>query len=130
MKADSLLSWDKTELANILAEKEADEQDLVEALPEISKAGALEESVLDDYIEGNWKFILSCYDVEELTAWIEEKDYEAEWERWKDECAEAEQEYTDYMNDEYYWSIIDFFFSLRDMDLAEQRGYPSKFRKS
>lgn len=130
MIADTLLTWDRTELANILADKVADAEDLIEALPGIETAGALEESILDDYIESEWKAVLSVFDVEELNGWIEEKDYEAEWEQWKNECIEEEQEYTEYMNDEYYWAIIDFFFRLRNMDLAEQRGYPSKFRKS
>lgn len=130
MIADTLLTWDKTELANILADKVADADDLIEALPGIETAGALEESILDDFIQSDWKAVLSVFDVEELNEWIEVKDYEAEWEQWRNECIEEDHEYTEYMNEEYYWAIIDFFFRLRNMDLAEQRGYPSKFRKS
>lgn len=33
MIADTLLNWDKTELANILADKLADADDLIEAFP-------------------------------------------------------------------------------------------------
>lgn len=130
MIADTLLIWDKTELANILAEKMADAEDLIEALPSIEKIGTLEERVLDDYIESNWQLILSCFDVEELNEWIEEKDYEAEWEQWENECVERDQEYAEVMDDEYFWSLLEFMYSFRNLDLAEQRGYESKFRKS
>lgn len=130
MIADTLLTWDKTELANILADKVADAEDLIEALPGIETAGALEESILDDFIQTDWKAVLSVFDVEELNGWIEEKDYEAEWEHWRNECIEDDYEYTEYKNEEYCWALIDFFFSLRNMDLAEQRGYPPKWRKS
>lgn len=130
MIADTLLNWDKTELANILADKLTDADDLIEAFPSIEKASHMEESILEDFIQSNWKLILSSIDVEELNEWIEEKDYEEEWERWKNECIEEDYEYAEYRNEEYCWALIDFFFSLRNMDLAEQRGYPSKFRKS
>ena len=130
MIADTLLNWDKTELANILAEKMADAEDLIEALPSIETIGTLEESVLDDYIESNWKLILSCFDVDELNEWIEEKDYEAEWENWENECIEEDHEYTEYKNDEYWWSFLELMFSFRVMDLAERWGHPLKWRKS
>ena len=130
MIADTLLNWDKTELANILADIMADPEDLIEALPGIEMVGTLEESVLDDYIDSNWKLLLSCFEVDELTTWIEEKDYEAEWEQWENECVEREQEYAEAMDDEYYWSLLEFMYSFRNLDLAEQRGYESKFRKS
>ena len=130
MKADLLLNWDKTDLANFLAEKEADAEDLVEALPEIRKAGPMEESVLDDYIQSNWKHILSSFDIEDLAEWVKAKDDEAEWEQWKDECAEQDHDYTEYMNDEYWWSFFELMFSFRSLDLAERHGYLLKFRKS
>ena len=47
MIADTLLNWDKTELANILADKMADAEDLVEAFPSIEKASTIEEDILD-----------------------------------------------------------------------------------
>ena len=130
MIADTLLNWDKAELANILANKVADADDLIEAIPSIEKPGAMEESVLDDYIQSNWKIILSCFDVEELTAWIDEKDYEAEWEQWKNECVEQEEEYAECMNDLYYMSIVELMYSFMTLDLVERWGYMSKFRKS
>ena len=130
MIADTLLNWDRAELANILAEREADAEDLIEALPEIEKVGALEEGVLDDYIQSNWKLILSCFDIDELQEWIEEKDEEEEWENWKNECVEEDHEYTEYKNDEYFWSFLEFMFKFRSLDLAERWGYMSKFRKS
>ena len=130
MIADTLLNWDKTELANILADKMADADDLVEAFPSIEKASTIEEDILEDFIQSNWKLILSGFDVEELNEWIEEKDYEEEWERWKNECIEEDQEYAEYKNDEYWWSFLELMFSFRDMDLAERWGHPPKWRKS
>ena len=69
MIADTLLNWDKTELANILAEKMADAEDLIEALPGIEMVGTLEESILDDYIDSNWKLLLSCFEQTKNTNW-------------------------------------------------------------
>ncbi len=130
MIADTLLNWDKTELANILADKMADADDLVEAFPSIEKASSIEEDILEDFIQSNWKLILSSFDVEELNEWIEEKDYEEEWERWKNECIEEDQEYAEYKNDDYWWSFLELMFSFRVMDLAERWGHPPKWRKS
>lgn len=130
MIADTLLNWDKTELANILADKLADADDLVEAFPAIEKASNIEEGILEDFIQSNWKLILSGFDVDELLEWIEEKDYEEEWERWKNECIEEDQEYAEYKNDEYWWSFLELMFSFRVMDLAERWGHPPKWRKS
>lgn len=130
MIADTLLNWDKTELANILADTMADAEDLIEAFPAIEKASFVEESILEDFIQSNWKLILSSFEVEELNEWIEMKDYEEEWERWKNECIEEDQEYAEYMNDEYWWSFLELMFSFRVMDLAERWGHPSKWRKS
>jgi len=130
MIADTLLNWDKTELANILADKMADADDLVEAFPSIEKASTIEEDILEDFIQSNWKLILSGFDVEELNEWIEEKDYEEEWERWKNECIEEDQEYAEYKNDEYWWSFLELMFSFRVMDQPEKWGHPPKWRKS
>ena len=130
MIADTLLNWYKTELANILADKLADADDLVEAFPSIEKASTIEEDILEDFIQSNWKLILSSFDVEELNEWIEEKDYEEEWERWKNECIEEDQEYAEYKDDEYWWSFLELMFSFRVMDLAERWGHPPKWRKS
>ena len=130
MIADTLLNWDKTELANILADKLADADDLVEAFPSIEKASTIEEDILEDFIQSNWKLILSSFDVEELNEWIEEKDYEEEWDCWKNECIEEDQEYAEYKDDEYWWSFLELMFSFRVMDLAERWGHPPKWRKS
>ena len=122
MIADTLLNWEKTELANILADSMADAEDLIDALPEIEKVGALEESILDDFIESNWKLILSNFDIDELTEWIEEKDYEEERERWKNECEEKDYEYAEYKKEEYYWSFVEVLFSLKNLALAKRWG--------
>ena len=130
MIADTLLISDKTELANILADKVADADDLIEALPEIETAGALEESILNDFIQYNWKAVLSIFDVEELNWWIEEKDYEAEWEQWMNECAEEEYELQEYLEEEYYLEFIEKMEQFRYKDPAERWGHPPKWRKS
>ena len=73
MIADTLLNWEKAELANILADKMADAEDLVEAFPAIEKASFIEESILEDFIQINWKLILTGFDADELLEWIEER---------------------------------------------------------
>ena len=129
MIADTLLNWDKAELATILAERLADAEDLIEAFPSIDKPCGMEEEILPDFIEQNWKMILHDFDVQELEEWIAEKEYEESWENWKNECIEEEHEYYEYKMEEYCWELINFAFSLRCRDLAEERGYFSIFRK-
>jgi len=130
MIADTLFNWDKAELANILAERLVDAEDLIEAFPSIEKPCGMEEEILPDFIEQNWKMILHDYDITELEMWIAEKEYEESWENWKNECAEQDQEYEEYKLEEYCWSIIEIALSFRVMDLAEQWGHPPKWRKS
>ena len=130
MIADTLLNWDKAELASIIAERLADAEDLIEAFPSIEKPCGMEEEILPDFIEQNWKMILHDYDVQELEEWIADKEYEESWENWKNECAEQEHEYEEYKLDDYCWSVIELMLSFRVMDLAEQWGHPPKWRKS
>ncbi len=130
MIADTLLNWDKAELAVILAERLADAEDLMEAFPSIEKPCVMEEEILPDFIEQNWKMILHDYDIQELEGWIAEKEYEESWENWKNDCAEQDYEYEEYKLDEYCWSIIEIALNFRVMDLAEQWGHPPKWRKS
>ena len=126
MIADTLLNWDKAELAVILAERLADAEDLMEAFPSIEKPCVMEEEILPDFIEQNWKMILHDCDIQELEGRIAEKEYEESWENWKNDCAEQDHEYTEYMNDEYFWSIIALVDQFRYNDLAERWGYPPK----
>ena len=130
MIADTLLNWDKAELASIIAERLADAEDLIEAFPSIDKPCGMEEEILPDFIEQNWKMILHGFDVQVLEEWIAEKEYEESWENWKNECAEQEHEYEEYKLDDYCWSVIELMLSFRVMDLAEQWGHPPKWRKS
>ena len=124
------MNWDKAELAVILAERLADAEDLMEAFPSIEKPCVMEEEILPDFIEQNWKMILHDYDIQELEGWIAEKEYEESWENWKNDCAEQDYEYEEYKLDEYCWSIIEIALNFRVMDLAEQWGHPPKWRKS
>lgn len=130
MIADTLLNWDKAELASIIAERLADAEDLIEAFPSIEKPCGMEEDILPDFIEQNWKMILHDFDVQELEEWIADKEYEESWENWKDECAEQDHDYAEYKNDEYLWSFLELMYSFRVMDLAERWGHPPKWRKS
>lgn len=129
MIADTLLNWGKAELACILAEHLADAEDLIEAFPSIDKPCGVEEEILPDFIEQNWKMILHEYDIQELEGWVEEKEYEEQWETWRNECLEEDHEYDEYKMEEYCWELISFAFSLRCKDFAEERGYFSKFRQ-
>ena len=51
MKADELLVWEKIDLANMLAERLADAEDLLEAMPELQRVTEFEAGRLDDYID-------------------------------------------------------------------------------
>jgi hypothetical protein len=130
MIADTLLNWDRAELASILAERLADAEDLIEAFPSIDKPCGMEEAILPDFIEQNWKMILHDFDIQELEEWIADKEYEESWENWKNECVEQDHEYEEYKLDEYCWSVIELMLNFRVMDLAEQWGHPPKWRKS
>ena len=126
MIADTLLNWDKAELAGIIAERLADAEDLIEAFPSIEKPCGMEEDILPDFIEQNWKMILHDFDVQELEEWIADKEYEESWENWKNECVEQDHEYEEYKLEEYCWSIIDLVDQFRYNDLAERWGYQPK----
>ncbi|MBQ6576434.1 MAG: hypothetical protein IJL91_01625 [Bacteroidales bacterium] len=126
MIADTLLNWDKAELASIIAERLADAEDLIEAFPSIEKPCGMEEDILPDFIEQNWKMILHDFDVQELEEWIADKEYEESWENWKNECVEQDHEYEEYKLEEYCWSIIDLVDQFRYNDLAERWGYQPK----
>lgn len=129
MIADTLSNWDKAQLASILAEM-TDAEDLIEAFPSIDMPGSMEEEMLPDFIEQNWEMILRDYDVQELQAWVEEKEDDEQWEAQDNEHEVEVHEYCEYMTDEYYWDLIDFAFRLRCKDLAEERGFFSRFWRS
>lgn len=134
MKADKLLVWEKVELADFLAERLADAEDLLEALPEIGQVTGLEAGELDGYIDRNWQDFLSGFDPEELCQWVEDKELEEEyeniWEEYRNDSLEYDHELTEFMNAEYCFSVIDAAKVFRSLDLAEQLGYPSRFDKS
>ena len=126
MKADDLFSWDRAELARILAEEFCDAEDLVEAIPSAARVGQFEEELLPEYIESNWMLILPSFDVEDLNEWLEEKDAEKQWEDWKNEVKMAEEEYNEQLEEDYYWQIVYLAEMLQTTDLAGMRGYPPK----
>lgn len=126
MKADDLFSWDRAELARILAEEFCDAEDLVEAIPSAARVGQFEEELLPEYIESNWMLILPSFDVEDLNKWLEEKDAEKQWEDWKNEVKMAEEEYNEQLEEDYYWQIVYLAEMLQTTDLAGMRGYPPK----
>lgn len=134
MKAEELLVWEKAELAETLAERLADAEDLLESHPELKQITGLEAGELEGYIDHNWQVFLSCFDPEELCQWVEEKELEEEceniWEEYRNDFLEYDHELTEYMNAEYCFSVIDAAQVFRSLDLAEQLGYPSRFSKS
>lgn len=134
MKAEELFVWEKAELAETLAERLADAEDLLESHPELKQITGLEAGELDGYIDRNWQSFLSGFDPEELCQWVEDKEleekYENIWEEYKNDSLEYDHELTEFMNAEYCFSVIDAAKVFRSLDLAEQLGYPSRFNKS
>ena len=116
------MPWDRAELARMLAEREADAEDLVEAFPAIRTAATMEAEMLPEYIEQNWRQILHDYDIRDLDWWMEEKREDERWNRWYDEILEEENAYAEYRNDEYERAILDLMLSFRDCtDLVEKK---------
>ena len=130
MTLESLHKWEKAELANILADKFADAEDLIEALPGIEIIGAMEEDLLDDFIQHNWRLILFCFDLDDIDEWIEQKDLEGEWERMDNEFLEEDYEYAEYKDEDYCRSLIEFVRSFCEIDPIERWGGHSRFSKS
>lgn len=130
MKADNLFSWDRAELARILADNLCDAEDLVEAIPSAAKVGQFEEDLLPEYIESNWMMILHNFDLFELNEWLQEKDYEKQWENWREEVDMDWAEYHEQLEEDYFRQIIFLADMFRTMDLAGMRGYPPKQVKS
>ncbi len=130
MKADNLFSWDRAELARILADNLCDAEDLVEAIPSAAKVGQFEEDLLPEYIESNWMMIIHNFDLYELNEWLQEKDYEKQWENWREEVDMDWAEYYEQLEEDYFRQIIFLADMFRTMDLAGMRGYPPKQVKS
>lgn len=122
MIADTLSNWDRAELANFIAERLADAEDLIEAFPFIEKPCGMEEEILPDFIEQNWEMILHDFDIQDIGGWIEEKEYEESRENRKNEYIGQEYEYGEYILEEYCWSVIKIALSFRAMDMAEEFG--------
>ncbi len=126
MKADDLMSWDAVELARILATRYVDSSDLAEAFPAVCRVDSFDSSILPDFVEKNWQYLLSFFEIRDLESWLEEKEYEEEWERWREEVAEYEYEYTEWRLEEYCLRVIEIADMFRYEDLAEQYGHPPK----
>ena len=106
MIAETLLNWDKTELAEVLASEYAEPDDLIEAFPAIAKAGTMEEDLLEEFIERNWKIILSIFNVDALLKWVEDKELKERWEQMHSLNIEIEHEYDEYVNEEFCKSVL------------------------
>ncbi len=130
MIADDLSNWDALDLARVLACKFIDTDDLAEAFPSVNKVDSYDGKMLQEFIENDWCLILAHYDIDDLNAWLDEKEYEEEWERWRDEIAENEYEYLEWRLDEYCWKVIEMVNSFHYMDLAELWGYPPQKSKN
>ncbi len=133
MKADNLLNWEKRELAELLADKYADESLLIEAFPSIDKASCLESSWIQDYIEKNWQVILYDYDIAELGEWIDDVELMESIETIEDEIRTyniiEEEEYAQALDEMHWLSVLDAIDQFRNLDTID-RVHPSKYRKS
>ncbi len=130
MKADNLMKWDAVDLARILATRYVDSDDLAEAFPSVRIVDSFDSSILPDFIEKNWWYLLSLFEIEDIENWLEEKEYEEEWERWREEEAEYEFEYAEWRRQEYCWRIIEIADMFRNEEPAEQFGPPPKKKSS
>jgi hypothetical protein len=116
MKAETLMVWDRLELARVLANQLADPEDLLEAFPVIAEAGALEESLLPEFIEQNWRMILHDFDRREVEAWLEEKETDESYEQWENAWLEYNHDYAEYMDEEYCAALLELVNSFKDTD--------------
>ena len=130
MKAEDLLIWDKIELARLLADNYSDSEDLIEAIPSLIIVESFEKSLLKEYVECNWMFILAGLDQDMMINWLEEKIAEEELENWRAECLVEEAEYYDELEIQHIKEYLEYMESFRNPDFAELRGYPSKTRRS
>lgn len=116
MIADELMNWEKAELANTLADKYLDTEDLLEAMPDLVKAESFEASMLEDYIELNWEVILRKFDIDEICCWLEEREDDEALEQWYELIAneeiEADIEYQERLEVQRYQSYLDFYAAL------------------
>ena len=126
MIADNLSNWDALDLARIMACKFIDTDDLAEAIPSVDKVDTFDRNLLPDFIENNWCFILAQYDIDYLNAWLEEKECQEEWESWRDEISEEENEYYEFRLDEFCRMVIEMAEHFHHKDLAEQWGPPPR----
>lgn len=116
MKAETLMVWDRLELARVLANQLADPEDLLEAFPFIAEAGALEESLLPEFIEQNWRMILHDFDRREVEAWLEEKETDESYEQWENAWLEYNHDYAEYMDEEYCAALLELVNRFKNMD--------------
>ena len=130
MKAEQLTIWDAEDLARILADKFMDTEDMLSAFPSIDRIDSFDNAILPDFIEKNWWYLLSLFEIEDIENWLEEKEYEEEWERWREEEAEYEFEYAEWRRQEYCWRIIEIADMFRNEEPAEQFGPPPKKKSS
>lgn len=138
MKADTLLNWDKADLARELANRYVDADDLIESFPGIEKISGAEASLLDEYLEQNWRVVLHGFDVEEVRRWMDEKDFWDCYNEWEEEREKSKAEYMveeeemwSQYNEAQIWEYIKLMRELRACtDYAEIRGYPPKWRRS
>ena len=126
MKAEQLIVWDAVELARILARIYCDADDLFEAFPSLERVDSFDCELLPEFIDRNWQYLLRYYDTDMLESWIEEKEYEEEWEKWRNKVAEDEYDYKEWRLEEYCWNVIEVVDWFHYKDLAELWGHPPK----
>ena len=130
MKAETLLNWDKTELAEVLASNYAEPDDLIEAFPTIAKAGSMEEDILEEFIERNWIIILGIFNVDALLKWVEDKELKEKWEQMHSINVEIEHEYDEYVNEGFCNSVLYSAMLFKDMEPENLGVLITRSRKS
>ena len=130
MIADTLLQWDKADLAAELARRFLDADELLEVFPSLDEVGPFEEELLAEFVEGNWRVILQCVDPEDICVWLRSAEEAAAQERWREECLEAENDAFEKAREISYWEFVQGMLAFRSGDPDVPGGYPAKPRPS
>ena len=135
MKADDLTNWDAADLARILASEYCDAFDLFRAFPSLLGSDNYDVLKDPDFIERNWRFIVSSFDLLDLLEWRKQKEDEeeiAELDNEQDllliEEEEAKYEYVEAVLEDYCVWVTEISKLLKRRDVGEICGFPPKGR--
>lgn len=135
MKADDLTNWDAMDLARILAYEYIDALDIFTVFPSLARVERFDLMKFPDFVEKNWRLILSAYDLIDLISWRKQKEEQEEIKEFDNEQdlllieeEEAKNEYEDAVLEEYCIRVTEIATLLRRRDLGEICGFPPKRR--